>query len=51
MCYNAVDRHVDAGNGDSTAIVWDSAYLNIVHRYTYKQVQEKVSKLAAVYQK
>lgn len=25
MCYNAVDRHVDEGFGEQTALVWDSA--------------------------
>jgi propionyl-CoA synthetase len=30
ICYNAIDRHVVAGHGDSVAIIWDSAYLNIV---------------------
>ena len=28
LCYNAVDRHVDEGFGDETAIIWDSAITN-----------------------
>ncbi len=24
LCYNAVDRHVDGGYGDQTAVIWDS---------------------------
>ena len=24
MCYNVVDRHVDEGHGDQTALIWDS---------------------------
>ena len=23
-CHNAIDRHVDAGNGGRTALIWDS---------------------------
>lgn len=49
ICYNAVDRHIDNGLGDQLALIWDCAYLNIVHKFTYKQVKEKVSKLAAIY--
>jgi propionyl-CoA synthetase len=26
ICYNCVDRHVDNGNGDDTALIFDSAY-------------------------
>ena len=51
MCYNAVDRHVENGLGDQVGIIWDSAYLNLVQKFTYRQIQEKVSKLAAIYQK
>lgn len=29
MCYNAVDRHVLAGNGDKVAFIYDSVYLNV----------------------
>ena len=28
LCYNAVDRHVDEGFGDETAIIWDSSITN-----------------------
>ncbi len=24
LCYNAVDRHVDEGYGEQTALIWDS---------------------------
>ena len=51
ICYNAVDRHVDEGRGDHIALIWDSAYLNIVQKYTYSQLKDRVGRLAAVYQK
>ena len=32
LCYNAVDRHVDEGHGEQTALIWDSA---ITGRWVY----------------
>ena len=49
ICYNAIDRHIEEGRGGETALIWDSAYLNIVRKYTYQQLLDKVSRLAAVY--
>jgi acyl-coenzyme A synthetase/AMP-(fatty) acid ligase len=34
--------------GDDVALIWDCAYFGIVHKYTFKQVRDKVAKLAAV---
>ena len=34
-CYNAVDRHVEAGHGDRTAITYDSAMLGTRQNITY----------------
>jgi propionyl-CoA synthetase len=47
-CYNCVDRHVEAGNGDSNAIVWDSPVTGSKQKYTYKQLLEEVETLAGV---
>ena len=49
ISYNCIDRHVEEGRGDSTAIIWDSAYTSTVKKYTYRQVQEKVGKLAHIF--
>jgi hypothetical protein len=38
MCYNAIDKHVDRGNGDNVAMIYDSAYLNISEKFTYKEI-------------
>ncbi|KAL8830154.1 MAG: hypothetical protein Q9191_001596 [Dirinaria sp. TL-2023a] len=46
--YNCVDRHVNNGNGDATAIIWDSAVTGTKQRYTYKQLLEEVEVLAGV---
>ncbi|KAL3424644.1 AMP-binding enzyme [Phlyctema vagabunda] len=47
-CYNCVDRHVLAGNGDRDAIIWDSPVTNSKERYTYKQLLAEVETFAGV---
>jgi propionyl-CoA synthetase len=47
-CYNCVDRHVIAGNGDTTAIIWDSPVTGTKEKYTYKQLLREVEILAGV---
>ncbi|KAG5895128.1 hypothetical protein JTB14_008563 [Gonioctena quinquepunctata] len=47
-CYNAVDRHVEAGRGSKVALIYDSPLLGIVRRVTYSELLEKVSKLAGL---
>jgi propionyl-CoA synthetase len=45
-CYNAIDRHVLAGRGDQTAIIYDSAMTGTKKFYTYNELLEKVSMFA-----
>ena len=45
-CYNAIDRHVLAGRGDQTAIIYDSAMTGTKKFYTYNELLEKVSAFA-----
>ncbi len=45
-CYNAVDRHVEAGRGDQVAIIHDSPITGTITRITYAQLQDKVARLA-----
>lgn len=45
-CYNCVDRHVVAGNGDQVAVYYDSPVTNTKERYTYKQLLHEVETLA-----
>jgi propionyl-CoA synthetase len=48
-CYNAVDRHVEGGRGDQTAVIYDSPVTgNTVRTYTYRELQNEVSKFAGV---
>ena len=42
MCYNAVDRHVDEGRGDTKALIWDSPITSQKSDLTYTQLKDKV---------
>ena len=39
MCYNALDRHVEAGLGERRAVVWDSAITGSKTTLTYAQLR------------
>lgn len=45
-CYNAVDRHVDAGRGEQAAIIYDSPITSTKSVTTFSELKEKVSALA-----
>jgi propionyl-CoA synthetase len=45
-CWNAVDRHVQAGNGDRTAIIYDSPVTHTKREITYAELKDRVSSLA-----
>ena len=47
-CYNCVDRHVEAGHGERTALVYDSPVTSTVKRFTFLELQNQVGALAAV---
>ena len=47
-CFNAVDRHVEAGHGDRLAVSYDSPVTQTKARFTFKELQTEVSALAAV---
>lgn len=46
VCYNAVDRHVENGRGDQTAIIWDSPVTDSKTKTTYSELKEQVSLFA-----
>ena len=46
LCYNAVDRHVDEGNGNKNAIIWDSPITGQKSTRTYAELQDNVSKVS-----
>jgi len=45
-CYNALDRHVESGRGDQTALIYDSPVTDTIKTYTYSDLRDRVSKIA-----
>ena len=45
-CWNAVDRHVEAGRGDQVAIIYDSPITGRQAKITYAELKERVSGFA-----
>ena len=43
-CYNAIDTHIDKGNGDKIALIYDSPITNNKAKFTYNELREKISK-------
>ncbi|MEM6586111.1 MAG: AMP-binding protein, partial [Pseudomonadota bacterium] len=44
-CYNCVDRHVEAGHGEDTALILESPVTDTSATMTYAQLQEATAKL------
>ncbi|GBD42743.1 Acetyl-coenzyme A synthetase [bacterium HR40] len=47
-CWNAVDRHIERGRGDQTAIIYDSAMTGDKRWITYRELRELVARFAGV---
>lgn len=45
-CYNAVDRHVENGRADQTAVIYDSPITHTKREISYRELQERVASLA-----
>jgi len=50
-CYNCVDRHIEAGNGDDIALIWEGNNPKEDKKFTYKQLLDEVSKFSNVLKK
>jgi propionyl-CoA synthetase len=50
-CYNAIDRHVEAGRKDQTAIIYDSPVTETVKKITYGELLAQVSLVAGMLKK
>ena len=48
ICANALDRHVEAGNGDRAALIYDSPVTGTKRTYTYAQLLDEVARFAGV---
>ena len=45
-CYNALDRHVDAGHGNQVALIYDSPVTATKARFSYREMRDRVARLA-----
>lgn len=45
-CYNAVDRHVENGRAEQTAIIYDSPVTDTLRKISYKELLDEVSTFA-----
>jgi propionyl-CoA synthetase len=45
-CANALDRHVDGGAGERTALIWDSAMVPAKRSFTYRELRDEVARVA-----
>ncbi len=46
MCYLCIDRHIEDGFGEDTAIIYDSPVTGQKKKYTFNQAEKEISKLA-----
>ena len=47
-CYNAIDRHVEAGKGDQVAVIYDSPITGTKSKTTYAELQTRVASLEVI---
>ena len=47
-CYNALDRHVEGGRGDQLAFIYDSPITGVIERFTYRELLDRVARVAGV---
>ena len=47
-CYNCLDRHVETGRADVTALIYDSPVTSTIERFTYRELRDRVATFAGV---
>ncbi len=47
-CYNAIDRHIEAGRGDQAALIYDSPVTGTKRTYSYTELRDEVARFAGV---
>ncbi|PNH78925.1 propionyl-CoA synthetase [Arthrobacter sp. AFG20] len=47
-CYNALDRHIEAGHGDRQALIYESPVTGSSSQFTYSQLRDEVARFAGV---
>jgi acetyl-CoA synthetase len=48
ICYNAVDRHVEIGNGNKIAMIWEGDEVDEIRHITFYDMQRKISQICHV---
>ena len=47
-CHNALDRHVEGGRADQTALIYDSPVANSKQSFTYRELRDRVAAIAGM---
>jgi propionyl-CoA synthetase len=47
-CYNALDRHIEQGRGNQTALIYDSPVTGTIKRFSYRELLDEVARFAGV---
>ncbi|MEM6998501.1 MAG: propionyl-CoA synthetase [Pseudomonadota bacterium] len=47
-CYNALDRHVENGRADQTALIYDSPVTEQIKQFTYRELRDLTANFAGV---
>jgi propionyl-CoA synthetase len=47
-CYNALDRHCEAGRGEQAALIYDSPVTGQVRTYSYDELRDQVARFAGI---
>ncbi|MBV8538650.1 MAG: propionyl-CoA synthetase [Alphaproteobacteria bacterium] len=47
-CHNALDRHVEGGRAEQTALIYDSPVTGTIRSYTYRELRDLVARFAGV---
>ncbi|WP_327148517.1 AMP-binding protein [Nocardia sp. NBC_01329] len=45
-CYNALDRHIEAGRAEQPALIYDSAMTGVKQVYSYTELRDEVARFA-----
>jgi propionyl-CoA synthetase len=45
-CYNALDRHVEAGAGERDALIYDSPVTNTIRHYSFRELRDLTGEFA-----
>jgi propionyl-CoA synthetase len=47
-CYNAIDRHVEKGRAEQTALIYDSPVTNTQRHYSFLEMRDEIAAIAGV---